>query len=155
MDKRENNETSSDVEVATEVREFTYVLIAGGRSFDDVTWMRKQVWEVRRAAERSGRNVRLLTGGARGADTLAADLGRAAGFEVGCMPARWDAEGRSAGFRRNERMAAYLVAKQAEGARVEVIVFPGGNGSAHMRQVARAKGLRVFSPVRQPATVAP
>lgn len=46
----------------------------------------------------------VVVGGARGADTIAEEEARAMGLAVEVYPARWDEEGRSAGFRRNERM---------------------------------------------------
>ena len=66
--------------------------------------------------------------------------------------ADWAKEGKAAGYRRNERMARFLARKRDAGAHVEVVLFPGGKGTAHMRQIAKAHQLPVFQPV---ARVAP
>lgn len=46
----------------------------------------------------------MVVGGARGADWIAERLARRRGLAVEVYPARWDEEGKCAGFRRNVRM---------------------------------------------------
>jgi hypothetical protein len=46
----------------------------------------------------------IVTGGGRGADTIADDVARELGFERLIVPANWERYGRSAGPRRNTRM---------------------------------------------------
>lgn len=48
----------------------------------------------------------ILTGGARGVDALAAQIGRRYGFDVRIYPAEWDRYGRAAGPMRNARLVA-------------------------------------------------
>lgn len=46
----------------------------------------------------------IVAGGARGADKVAEREARRMGFALEVYPARWEEEGRGAGYRRNERM---------------------------------------------------
>lgn len=137
MDKSENN--------------FVYVLIAGGRDFRDSSWMRRQIEAI--VVRSQGSTVRIIHGGARGADRLAGECALAAGLEVGVFGAEWDRYGKSAGYRRNERMARFLVRKRQAGAHVEVVLFPGGKGTEHMRNIAKRSSLPVFQPVAKQAHV--
>jgi hypothetical protein len=50
--------------------------------------------------------VVVVHGAAPGADTLAADYARVAGYRVEAHPAYWDQFGRAAGHRRNAEMVA-------------------------------------------------
>jgi hypothetical protein len=59
----------------------------------------------------------------------------AKGIKVVRFPADWDRYGKRAGRIRNESMAKY-----AE----YLAVFPGGKGTAHMKEIAKAYGLVVF-----------
>jgi hypothetical protein len=45
-----------------------------------------------------------MHGAARGADELAAKAAQVSGFCVEAYPANWEADGRAAGYLRNERM---------------------------------------------------
>ena len=128
----------------TSENNYTYVLVAGGREFADTRWMSQTVESVVR--NNVGNTVRLIHGGARGADRLAGAEAQARGIEVGVFAAEWDRHGRAAGYRRNERMARFLAKKRDLGAHVVVILFPGGKGTAHMRQIAKAHRLPVYAP---------
>lgn len=78
----------------------------------------------------------IVSGKARGADTLGEQFAKEMGFEVEEYPADWDEYGKAAGAIRNEQMASnseYLMA------------FWDGKsrGTAHMIKTARRKGLEV------------
>lgn len=93
---------------------------------------------VGRAVDDSGFEVtEVVSGGAPGADRLGERWARGRGLPVRVFPADWKAEGRSAGPRRNGRMAAYADA---------VVALPRGEsrGTRDMVAQARAKGLSVF-----------
>src|ERR1700676_3700007 len=79
----------------------------------------------------------LIAGGARGADTLAAEWARDRGITADVYMAEWERLGRKAGPIRNQRMLT-------EGKPNLVVAFPGGHGTANMVAQARAAGLRVF-----------
>ena len=135
----------------TSENNYVYVLIAGGRKFHDRRWMVRQIEAI--VSRNNGSTVRIIHGGARGADRLAGECARDAGLEVGVFGADWDRYGKSAGYRRNEKMARFLARKRDAGAHVEVVLFPGGKGTGHMRQIAKAHQLPVFQPVAQAAPV--
>lgn len=132
---------------------YVYVLVAGGREFADRPWMERQIDAI--IARNAGSTVRIVHGGARGADRLAGEVAAERGLEVGVFAADWDRHGRSAGYRRNERMARFLAKKARAGAACQVVLFPGGKGTGHMRTIAKAHRLPVFAPVAQQAPVAP
>ena len=79
----------------------------------------------------------VLDGEARGADALGEAWGTLAGVAVEPFPADWERYGKSAGYHRNEEMAARAEAL--------VALWDGkSRGTKNMIDVARRKGLRVF-----------
>ena len=117
-------------------------IIAGGRDYhlteEDFLWLdtiKPGISEV-------------VCGGARGADTGGFNWGWSRGIPVKSFPADWKTHGKAAGFIRNCQMAKY-----AE----RVILFPGGRGTAHMRQEAKKAGLiiieRAHSPLPHPPSI--
>lgn len=138
-------------------------LVCGGRDFGEmprgVPRCTPQWYTYRRMAEED-RNllestltglvsgdyfIRLVHGGARGADRLADLWGRQNGAVIAraVYPADWFPNGRSggldrsAGVRRNQKM---LDAEKPD----RVIAFPGGKGTADMVTRARAAGVEVI-----------
>jgi hypothetical protein len=83
----------------------------------------------------------LISGAATGADTLAVRWARAWNVPVVEYPAQWERLGRMAGPVRNRKMLE-------EGRPDFVIAFPGGRGTAHMVQIARASGVPVLEVLR-------
>lgn len=83
--------------------------------------------------------VVLIHGGARGADMLAAHIGRSMGLEIEAHPARWDVYGKAAGPLRNKEMVEL-------GADL-VLAFPVGEsrGTRGCMRLAREKGCAVVS----------
>lgn len=105
------------------------VIIAGGRTFNDLG-------ALDRAIEASGFEItEVITGGARGADTLAIRWAKAHDIPVSVYWAQWDIYGKRAGPLRNWRMTQFAEA---------LIALPGGLGTADMIMQARRKGLPVF-----------
>ena len=108
------------------------LIVAGGRDFNDWPLLRDTVDRLLR--ERVG--ITIIAGGARGADTLAARYAKARRLPLVEMPAQWDADGRRAGFVRNEKMA-----QVADG----LVAFWDGvsPGTGHMIATMQALGKRV------------
>jgi hypothetical protein len=83
----------------------------------------------------------VLSGCARGVDSVAEAAAKERGLVVRRFPADWDSFGLSAGIRRNEEMAA---------AAAGLVAFWDGKsrGTAHMIAAARRRGLwvRVYGP---------
>lgn len=135
-----------------------YALICGGRTFGDRNShppdVADRMVEVARAAMFDvvgflaafyGKELRILHGGARGADSLAGEAAEHHGVTFKVYPADWDAYGRRAGIMRNERMASNLVTWMIGGHSAEVIGFPGGPGTFHMLSFAQKVGLSTTS----------
>ena len=77
------------------------VIVAGSRTIEDYD-------RVAEAVDRSGYDVtELVSGTARGVDTLGERWAREHGVPVRRMPADWEEHGRAAGPKRNAQMAAY------------------------------------------------
>lgn len=77
------------------------VIIAGSRSIDDYGL-------VEEAVEKSGFDIsRIISGGAEGVDALGEKYGKESAIPVGIIPADWDKHGRSAGPKRNAKMAKH------------------------------------------------
>lgn len=111
------------------------VLVCGGRDYADQAKVDVILGAI---AEKFGTSTLVIIHGcARGADTLADNWAKARRIVTRRFPANWEAEGKSAGPRRNERML-----KESEPHLV--IAFPGGVGTAHMVGIARAAGVKVY-----------
>jgi predicted Rossmann-fold nucleotide-binding protein len=81
------------------------------------------------------KDTTIVTGGARGADTLAEDSALSLGMQVEVHYPDWDKYGKSAGTKRNQKMLDSGIDK--------VIAFPGGYGTADMMARARKAGVEV------------
>ena len=106
------------------------VLVCGSRD-----WTDREAIEERLKALPVGTTI--ISGAARGADSIAASIGRRLGLEVREFPPEWDRFGRSAGYRRN-------LAMLDEDPDL-VIAFQLGNspGTAHTIENAKQKGIPV------------
>lgn len=107
-------------------------LICGGRAFVDETMFEDAMADLMR---RFGRPARIVHGAAKGADSMADDLGNRLAVDVIRCPADWTKHGRSAGPIRNGLMLGHAPDK--------VIAFPGGRGTKNMMDQARAAGIDV------------
>ncbi len=113
--------------------------MTGSRTWtDSETVLKALQWAAKRFQADS--KFTLVEGEAAGADRLAAATARSLGWHVEAHPALWDTEGKPAGFRRNERMAASGL--------VILIAFatnlPTSRGTAHMVQQALALNIPTF-----------
>jgi hypothetical protein len=106
-------------------------LVCGGRDYSDkfVLWYCLDSFGPPEITE-------IISGMARGADTLAADWAKKSGFKLHEFPADWKKNGRSAGAIRNQRMID-------EGKPDVVLAFPGGKGTADMVRRAAKAGIPV------------
>lgn len=106
------------------------VLVCGSRQWAD------QVAVISRLRALPAGTI-MLTGAARGADSIAAVIGRGLSLEVIEFPAKWNKLGRSAGYMRN-----LVMLDQCPDL---VIAFHLNNspGTAHMIKSARERGIPV------------
>ena len=105
------------------------VLVCGSRDFNDYGLLAAKLDEVR---DRLGDvPMRVVSGAARGTDSLAAKWAQQRGVPCDEYPADWDRHGKSAGYRRNEQMLT-------EGDPHMVVAFPQGDsrGTRQMMDIA-------------------
>jgi hypothetical protein len=110
------------------------LIIGGGRDFSDYALLHKKV-DVMLAAKRFNCQIEIVSGKAKGADTLGEQYAKENGFSLKEFPADWKI-GKSAGYARNKEMAEYADA---------CICFWNGksNGTKHMIDLANAKGIPI------------
>lgn len=112
------------------------LIIAGSRGFNDYAELDRVLRELGVYDKR--KSVTIISGGARGADTLGQQWASEHDIPVIIMPARWDLYGKSAGYRRNVEMA-----KQATHA---LVCWDGqSKGSQHMIDIAKDRGLKLYT----------
>lgn len=107
------------------------VLVCGGRDYTD----KARVFAVLDKLNAEVGIDMIIEGGAKGADTWAAQWGGSRGI-VETYHADWENQGSFAGPARNKRMVD-------EGKPDLVIAFPGGRGTADMVRKARRAGVDV------------
>ena len=122
------------------------VLVCGGRDFTDYPFFRDKMEEIalarfaRMDADEYGNflyKVTIISGGAKGADSLAADWAAVnwSGYEE--YRADWNKHGKAAGPIRNQKMLD-------EGKPDLVIAFLGGNGTNDMINRAKKADIEVI-----------
>lgn len=116
------------------------ILVCGGRDYDDQDSLTRSLSKI--CAERGywndgHPNCMIISGLARGADTLALYWAKDLVLPTMQFPANWDKYGKSAGAIRNTQM---LKVGQPD----LVVAFPGGRGTDHMKSIARAAGVEVI-----------
>ena len=111
------------------------VIIAGSRGFSNYKLLKEKCNEYLRE-KRKEYNIIIISGGARGADTLGEKYAQDEGFSLEVFPANWNKFGKSAGFIRNEQMAEVADA---------LIAFWDGksHGTKHMIEIMKNKKLLV------------
>tara|TARA_R100001132_G_C3271943_1_gene94032 strand:+ start:1024 stop:1380 length:357 start_codon:yes stop_codon:yes gene_type:complete len=102
------------------------VIVAGSRDFVDYNLLEYKLDKL--LIDRS--DVCIISGGARGADTLGERYAKEKSLDILIIKADWNRYGKSAGYKRNTVMAA-----QADGC----VVFWDGisKGSKHMIDIAK------------------
>ncbi len=106
------------------------VLVCGSRDWTD--------WKaIENRPQTLPPRTTIISGAARGVDSIAASIGRKLGLEVREFPAEWNKFGRSAGYRRNLVMLEHDPDL--------MIAFHVGNspGTAHAIEHARKKGIPI------------
>jgi len=122
---------------------FITILVCGSRTFKDEAFMRNKLSNVIADLGDEATDVKLITGGAAGADTIAEKIGRGWKWEVSVFKADWTAEPKRAGYIRNQRMLD-------EGKPNLVLAFFGpaeddSRGTSMMVDIARKAGVPGWS----------
>ncbi|MCO6500258.1 MAG: DUF2493 domain-containing protein [Vicingus serpentipes] len=82
------------------------VIIAGGRDFNDWGYLRRACMDtLKHAISTMEYEIVVISGKARGADTLGEKFAESQDMRVLSFPANWETHGKKAGFIRNEQMA--------------------------------------------------
>lgn len=117
------------------VRPTFKVIVAGCRDFDDYGLLCESCDRLL-AQKHQTHDIVIVSGTARGADTLGERYAQERGYAVEQYPADWQREGKAAGFIRNAQMASVADA---------LIAFWDGQsrGTAHMIELARKHELQV------------
>ena len=118
------------------------IIIAGSRNFNDYEFLKREVLNIVKYDNRPKEYVKIISGCARGADTLGEQFAKEYGLEVKKFPADWDGLGKRAGYVRNAEMAKYSVEDYNDGM---LIAFWDGKskGTKHMIDLANKHGLEV------------
>lgn len=113
------------------MKESYRVIVAGSRAITDFDLVCRVLRDVL-----PPKGATIISGGARGVDTLGEQYARRYRHRIARFPADWNRYGKSAGFRRNTTMA--------EKADALVAFWDGESyGTAHMIKEARRRGLAV------------
>jgi hypothetical protein len=110
------------------------VIIAGSRNFNDYNFLKKEMDYYQKI---SNHIHKIISGTAKGTDTLGEKWAIEKNIDVERFPADWEKYGKSAGFKRN-----YEMAKNADA----LVVFWDGNskGTKHMIDHATKVGLHIY-----------
>lgn len=107
------------------------IVVAGGREFNDYLLLEKELDSI---FKQYHDDITIISGAARGADTLAVAYAVRHSMNFIKMPADWDTYGKSAGYRRNEDMAKFSDV---------VVAFWDGKskGTKHMIDIAKSRNM--------------
>ena len=110
------------------------IIVAGGRSFNNYDLLEQKLDYYLSSKINEGYDIVIISGTAKGADSLGEKYAINKGYEIERFPANWDKYGKSAGYRRNVDMANVADA---------CIVFWDGTspGWKHMIDIANTKRL--------------
>ena len=116
------------------------IIVAGSRDFDDQSMMNVLLDDYIDGYDKE--NVVIISGTARGADSMGEEYAKNAGLRCKRFPADWDTYGKRAGYLRNVQMADYAMADNSNGV---LYAFWNGEskGTGHMIQIAKSRGLKV------------
>jgi hypothetical protein len=121
------------------------ILICGGRDFNSVTAFHDEMsdiiwekgWYHSEDISRPHKDIVIISGMARGADSLAVGYAKIHRLVLDAYPADWEKYGKSAGYIRNQEMLD-------KGKHDLVVAFPGGKGTQMMIKLARKAGIEVI-----------
>ena len=118
------------------------VIIAGSRDFNDYDLLKKSAIDIFNKKTMLPDLSRIVSGGARGADTLGERFAKEFGLDVKRFIPDWDGLGKRAGYVRNAEMAKFAVEDDNYGV---LIAFWDGKsrGTKHMIDLANKYGLEV------------
>lgn len=81
------------------------IIVAGGRDFTSYELLEKELKSI--INNNQDQSIEIISGGARGADSLGIRFAKENNIPIKIFPALWDTYGKSAGMIRNKQMAEY------------------------------------------------
>lgn len=111
------------------------VVVTGGRDYNDEETVGRELQRMVQSADKQGKKIVFIAGGARGLDTLVEDWCLSKGVPCMVFRAPWNSHyGKRSGPVRNQWMIDY-------GMPTYGIVFPGGSGTADMLSRIKKAGI--------------
>lgn len=110
------------------------VLVCGSRHFNDYEKLKKEVLNALPVGDHT--DTRVISGHAKGADTLGERLAEDMEWECDVYPADWKQYGNRAGPIRN-----YQMLKEAAPDMVIAFLAPNSRGTKHMIEIAQKAGI--------------
>ena len=123
------------------------LLIAGSRTFNDYSKLCEIADNL--LVNQHGKRIIVVSGGAKGADTLAEQYAKERGYISHVMPADWNRYGNSAGYRRNKDMHRYIAIPSAK--RGCICFWDGkSKGTEHNFELAKEfdNPIRIYNYIR-------
>lgn len=119
------------------------VIIAGSRNFYDYDKVEDAVVSYFMSHGILKENVEIISGGARGADSLGEQLANSYELKLTIFPAQWDTYGKAAGMIRNQEMADYAI-KDSDKAILFAFWDGKSRGTKGMINIAKRCGMEVI-----------
>lgn len=132
------------------------ILVCGGRDFGDLPPSNHELYEqclaekmfVLRSLDTKlgsipANDLTIISGCAKGPDSIALEWAATNGTYVKRFRADWGSYKKAAGIIRNKQMLE-------EGEPDVVLAFPGGTGTANMKSIAKAAGVKVIEYTWEP-----
>ena len=113
------------------------LIVCGGRDFSEHFEEHKEIEAVIQKFKLQKNNTVIMSGGARGADTIALEWAHDHEWNAMRVPAKWNDLGKSAGMCRNIEMLELAVRMHSSGDQVIVLAMPGGIGTSAMVSYAK------------------
>ena len=119
------------------------VIIAGSRNFYNYDIVEDTVVSYFMSRGILKENVEIISGGARGADSLGEQLADSYGLKLTVFPAQWNTYGKAAGMIRNKEMADYAI-KDSDKAILFAFWDGQSRGTKGMIDIAKRCGMEVI-----------
>lgn len=119
------------------------IIIAGSRNFNDYLLLEKTVFNIVNTINKSDNIIKIISGGAKGADSLGEKFAKNFKFDIVRFIPDWNKLGKRAGYVRNEQMAKYAIQDNSKGI---LIAFWDGisKGTMHMINLAKKYNLEIY-----------
>ncbi len=124
-------------ECENKICESFFCLVVGSRTFNNYDLMKDKLDNILK----NHHDIVIVSGGAKGADTLAERYAKEKGYQIVVFKADWDKNGKSAGYKRNRQMHQYISKVKNRG----IVAFWDGQskGTAHNFELAKEYGNQI------------